>query len=143
MDSCELKLVDPERVLAVQASLPEADIIDALAEVFGLLSDPNRLRLLASLLEAGELCVCDLAAAAGMGGVHHLARPAPPAGSSRGQGPSGRTDNALLVSRRPCPHAAGPGPRARMRALYRRRARTMRHGDHLRDRAIPSASAHQ
>ena len=66
IDSCELRLVDPDRVRAVQASLPEADVVDELAEVFGLLSDPNRLRLLASLLEGGELCVCDLAAAAGM-----------------------------------------------------------------------------
>ncbi len=66
LDSCELKLVDPERVRSVQASLPEADVVDELAEVFGLLSDPNRLRLLASMLEGGELCVCDLAAAAGM-----------------------------------------------------------------------------
>ncbi|MDQ6797471.1 MAG: metalloregulator ArsR/SmtB family transcription factor [Actinomycetota bacterium] len=66
LDSCELKLVDPERVRSVQASLPEADVVDELAEVFGLLSDPNRLRLLASMLEGGELCVCDLAAATGM-----------------------------------------------------------------------------
>jgi len=66
LDACELKLVDPERVRAVQASLPEADLVVELAEVFGLLSDPSRLRLLASLLEGGELCVCDLAAAAGM-----------------------------------------------------------------------------
>jgi len=66
LDSCELKLVNPERVRSVQASLPEADVVDELAEVFGLLSDPNRLRLLASMLEGGELCVCDLAAAAGM-----------------------------------------------------------------------------
>jgi DNA-binding transcriptional ArsR family regulator len=66
LDACELKLVDPERVRAVQASLPGADVVDELAEVFGLLSDPSRLRLLASLLEGGELCVCDLAAAAGM-----------------------------------------------------------------------------
>jgi DNA-binding transcriptional ArsR family regulator len=66
LDSCEVKLVDPERVRSVQASLPEADVVAELAEVFGLLSDPNRLRLLASLLEGGELCVCDLAAAAGM-----------------------------------------------------------------------------
>ena len=29
--------------------------------MFGLLADPNRLRLLVSLLEGGELCVCDLA----------------------------------------------------------------------------------
>jgi len=37
-----------------------------LAEVFALLSDPGRLRLLMSLLEAGELCVCDLAASSGL-----------------------------------------------------------------------------
>jgi len=66
LDSCELKLVDPERVRSVQASMPDPDVVEELAEVFGLLSDPNRLRLLASLLEGGELCVCDLAAAAGM-----------------------------------------------------------------------------
>jgi DNA-binding transcriptional ArsR family regulator len=66
LDGCELKLVDAERVRSVQASLPADDLIDDLAEVFGLLSDPNRLRLLASLLEGGELCVCDLAAATGM-----------------------------------------------------------------------------
>ena len=66
LDGCDLKLVDPERVRAVQASMPDADVVDELAEVFGLLSDPNRLRLMASLLEGGELCVCDLAAATGM-----------------------------------------------------------------------------
>ena len=31
-----------------------------------MLSDPGRLRLLVCLLEGGELCVCDAAAAAGM-----------------------------------------------------------------------------
>lgn len=66
IDSCDVKLVDPERVQAVQASLPTPDTVQELADVFGLLGDPNRLRLLAILLEAGELCVCDLAAAAGM-----------------------------------------------------------------------------
>lgn len=66
IDACELKLVDPERVRAVQGSLPDEDMVQELAEIFGILSDPGRLRLLASLLEGGELCVCDLAAAAGM-----------------------------------------------------------------------------
>jgi DNA-binding transcriptional ArsR family regulator len=65
-DACEVRLVDPARVRSVQASLPDADVVGELAGVFGLLSDPSRLRLLASLLEGGELCVCDLAAAAGM-----------------------------------------------------------------------------
>ncbi len=66
IDSCDIKLVDPERVRVVQASMPTPDVVQELADVFGLLGDPSRLRLLASLLEAGELCVCDLAAAAGM-----------------------------------------------------------------------------
>ena len=66
IDSCDVRLVDPDRVRAVQASLPTSDVVQELADVFGLLGDPNRLRLMAILLEAGELCVCDLAAAAGM-----------------------------------------------------------------------------
>ena len=66
IDSCDVKLVGPDRVRAVQASLPTSDVVQELADVFGLMGDPNRLRLLAILLEAGELCVCDLAAAAGM-----------------------------------------------------------------------------
>jgi DNA-binding transcriptional ArsR family regulator len=53
-------------VRAVQAAMPAPELVGELADVFGLLSDPGRLRLLASLLEGGELCVCDLAAAAGM-----------------------------------------------------------------------------
>ncbi len=34
-----------------------------MAELFGVLADPNRLRLLSALAAAQELCVCDLAAA--------------------------------------------------------------------------------
>jgi len=33
-----------------------------LAEMFRLLGDPTRVRILYALLEAGELCVCDIAA---------------------------------------------------------------------------------
>lgn len=68
LDACELRVVDGARVAAVRAALPEPALVEALADgVFGLLADPNRLRLLMSLLEGGELCVCDLAAATGMG----------------------------------------------------------------------------
>lgn len=35
------------------------------AALFKLLGDPTRVRLLYALLEAGELCVCDLAASTG------------------------------------------------------------------------------
>lgn len=65
LDGCDVKLVDPERVLAVRETLPGPDTVESLAVVFGLLSDPSRVRILAVLLEAGELCVCDLAAACG------------------------------------------------------------------------------
>lgn len=60
-----MRLVDPGRVAAVRADMPANGDVADLADVFGLLADPGRLRLLAALL-GGELCVCDLAAAAGM-----------------------------------------------------------------------------
>lgn len=59
-------MVDSHRVESVRAALPPDQDVDDLADVFGLLADPSRLRLLTSLLEAGELCVCDLAAATGL-----------------------------------------------------------------------------
>lgn len=66
LDECGLRMVDPGKVAQVRASMPaEGDVVD-LAEVFALLGDPGRLRLLTSLLEGGELCVCDLAASTGM-----------------------------------------------------------------------------
>ena len=65
-DDCVVRTVDPDRVTAVRDRLPDDDSIESLAIVFSLLADPNRVRLLTSLLEAGELCVCDLAAVCGM-----------------------------------------------------------------------------
>lgn len=49
----------------LRSSLPEAAALD-LAETFRLLSDPGRLRLIAALLDADELCVCDLAEVTGL-----------------------------------------------------------------------------
>jgi DNA-binding transcriptional ArsR family regulator len=66
-DGCQVRLVDPARVAAVTAAAPPVELVAELSDVFGLLADPGRLRLLFSLLEGGELCVCDLAATAGMG----------------------------------------------------------------------------
>ncbi|GAA1296421.1 MULTISPECIES: ArsR/SmtB family transcription factor [Planotetraspora] len=63
--SSHARVVDADRVSAVMASLPPETAIEGLAQVFGLLSDPGRLRLMAALLEGGEMCVCDLAAACG------------------------------------------------------------------------------
>ena len=66
IDECGVKLVDPDKVALVGQAMPkETDVVD-LADVFSLLGEPGRLRLLVALLEAGELCVCDLSAVSGM-----------------------------------------------------------------------------
>ena len=62
-DNCEVRMVDPARVAEVRQGLiclPEAE---RLAEMFRLLGDRTRTRILFALAEAGELCVCDIAAA--------------------------------------------------------------------------------
>jgi len=66
LDRCEVDCVDPERVSAVLDRLPEQQVFHDLAETFRVLSDPGRVRLISALLEAGELCVCDLAAVSGL-----------------------------------------------------------------------------
>jgi DNA-binding transcriptional ArsR family regulator len=76
LDECQVRLVDAERVAAVKEALPPSESVDEIAEGFAVLADPNRVRLLISLLEGGELCVCDLAATTGMGesAVSHALR---------------------------------------------------------------------
>jgi DNA-binding transcriptional ArsR family regulator len=65
-DACGIRVVDRDRVAAVREAMPpDADVEEA-ADVFALLGDANRLRLLVALLAGGEMCVCDLAASAGM-----------------------------------------------------------------------------
>jgi ArsR family transcriptional regulator, lead/cadmium/zinc/bismuth-responsive transcriptional repressor len=66
LDRCEVECVDPERVAGVRERLPDERAGQALAEVFKVLADPGRVRLIVALLEAGELCVCDLSAVTGL-----------------------------------------------------------------------------
>ena len=66
IDRCETECVDPARVAAVLARLPDERVFQDLAETFRVLADPGRVRLISALLEAGELCVCDLAAVTGL-----------------------------------------------------------------------------
>ncbi len=66
LDRCEVECVDPQRVASVRDRLPDDRSAQVMAEVFKLLSDPGRLRLILALLEAGELCVCELAAVTGL-----------------------------------------------------------------------------
>ena len=75
LDRCDVVVVDPERVRAVRARLVPAATAERMAAVFKVLADPSRCRLVAAIIEAGELCVCDLAATVEMSESnvsHHL-----------------------------------------------------------------------
>ncbi len=61
IDGCVTRSVDGARVAAVAESLIGVDVAVDLAEMFRLLGDPTRVRILFGRLEAGELCVCDIA----------------------------------------------------------------------------------
>ena len=63
LDACATKIVDQARVEAARSCLLPDDELGELAQLFRLLGDATRARLLYALLEAGELCVCDLSAA--------------------------------------------------------------------------------
>lgn len=62
LDRCALQVIDAERVDLARKRLPADDELEGLTGLFRLLGDATRARLLYALLEAGELCVCDLAA---------------------------------------------------------------------------------
>jgi DNA-binding transcriptional ArsR family regulator len=68
-------VVDADRVEEVRARMPAESDVNDLAVIFGLLSDPGRVRILIALLD-GEMCVCDLAATTGLSesGVSHALR---------------------------------------------------------------------
>lgn len=56
---------DPDRTAFLREhTLGPADA-EMLAERFKLLADPGRIRMVSALVEAGELCVCDLAEVVG------------------------------------------------------------------------------
>ncbi|BAU15949.1 zinc-responsive repressor ZiaR (plasmid) [Leptolyngbya sp. NIES-3755] len=60
--NCEVPVIHLDQVRQVQPDLLTMPQAQQMAEFFGVLADPNRLRLLSALAKQ-ELCVCDLAAA--------------------------------------------------------------------------------
>ncbi len=64
-DACEIRIVDADLVTAARQRLLSDEELSRLTGLFRLLGDPTRARLLYAMVEAGELCVCDLAAATG------------------------------------------------------------------------------
>lgn len=65
LDACAVATTDPARVAIAAESLIDEGVASDLAELFRLLGDPTRVRILYALLAAGELCVCDLAEVVG------------------------------------------------------------------------------
>lgn len=65
-DRCSVRVVDAERVAAAQARTIPHHEINQLTDLFRLLGDPTRVHILYALVEAGELCVCDIAAVVDM-----------------------------------------------------------------------------
>ncbi len=63
VDGCVVLSVEDGRVESVAGSMLDEDDAVDLAEMFRLLGDPTRVRILFALLGAGEMCVCDIAAA--------------------------------------------------------------------------------
>jgi ArsR family transcriptional regulator, lead/cadmium/zinc/bismuth-responsive transcriptional repressor len=62
LEACEVRIVDADKVAATRDRLPSLEETDGLADWFKVLGDATRARILYAVLEAGELCVCDLAA---------------------------------------------------------------------------------
>jgi DNA-binding transcriptional ArsR family regulator/copper chaperone CopZ len=74
LDRCDITVVHP-RTVAAAGEPHRARRAQRVADVFKVLGDPSRCRLVYALLAAGEICVCDLAAALGMSESnvsHHL-----------------------------------------------------------------------
>lgn len=63
---CTEPLVHLDKVRQVQPEVLPTDKAQRMAEFFGVLADPHRLKLLSALARQ-ELCVCDLAATVRMG----------------------------------------------------------------------------
>lgn len=62
---CEVDLIHPEAVERVRGELPDEREMQRVAATFRILSDPTRARIVYAL-SLEELCVCDVAAVAGL-----------------------------------------------------------------------------
>ncbi|HEX5215873.1 MAG TPA: metalloregulator ArsR/SmtB family transcription factor [Vicinamibacterales bacterium] len=64
--TCEERhALDPQALAAVQARLLASGTVESVADVFKLLGDPTRVRIV-DALSHGERCVCDLASLVGI-----------------------------------------------------------------------------
>jgi len=64
-DTCDVPHLDAGHAAAREARLLSSATVEEIAATFSVLGDPTRIRIL-DALSAGELCVCDIAALAGI-----------------------------------------------------------------------------
>jgi len=73
-DLCEVSVIHVEKVTSLKDRLLPGQMVQGLAELFKVMGDPTRAKIIYALSEE-ELCVCDLAAVLGMSVSavsHHL-----------------------------------------------------------------------
>ncbi|WP_297435460.1 helix-turn-helix transcriptional regulator [Thermococcus sp.] len=59
---CKVYKEHLDKILEAQAKIPEEETVLEVADFFDALGNPTRLKILLALMEAGELCTCDLSA---------------------------------------------------------------------------------
>ncbi|HEX21634.1 MAG TPA: ArsR family transcriptional regulator [Actinobacteria bacterium] len=64
-DTCDVYFVDENKVGAVQKLLESIVVFSELAELFKVLGDPTRIKII-YILSVEELCVCDIAGVLGL-----------------------------------------------------------------------------
>ena len=64
-ETCEVRCLNPGKVRRIAKLFPTSETLTELSDLFQLLSDPNRIKILYALSRE-EVCVCDLSALLGM-----------------------------------------------------------------------------
>ncbi|MFT8352535.1 ArsR/SmtB family transcription factor [Clostridium saccharoperbutylacetonicum] len=65
IEVCNCTVIHEDIVSKVRGSIPEEETLYDLADLFKVLGDSTRIKILCTLFEA-EMCVCDIAAVLGM-----------------------------------------------------------------------------
>lgn len=64
-ENCDVSHLDADKAADRETRMLPAMVVEDIAATFSVLGDPTRIRIL-DALAAGELCVCDIAALAGI-----------------------------------------------------------------------------
>lgn len=65
-DCCDVPCYNAELVERLSRAAPGDGVVGAIADLFALLGDPTRVRLLSALAHGEEVCVCDVANVVGL-----------------------------------------------------------------------------